>query len=340
MHDLLHRTGPYLHAPDDLLRLRFETGGTPRLFTVLIASAVERDRIDRSGAGIVVLDEDEGSVLLDRHLGDDPARCGSELYRIRSLSWPDFSGFCRAHPRYRGGSVDIVTPHDAPLPGSRRRQAALPGPEPEAAPVNDLRSDLMMRADLDPTCPVRFPTRDRSGALADLSERIIPGTANGQARIGWPVQLPAGSNLSGAEGPNRVDRAMDPAWTDLLDRRPELIEEARTCVLEALVSGQVSTWGGEDEGRYDLRLEVAEPGLHVVLFALDETTIGAETPSRLSEQLQTLPQRDLRDLWKLSRTLDHETGPSRVMTGFTSALNRIRAELESSRDPDLSPSGP
>lgn len=158
MHDLSARTGPYLHAPDDLFRLRFETGGTPRLFTLLVARAIEMTLIDPEGAGIVILDDDEGRVLLDRHLGTDLAKAGEEVYRIRAMSWPEFSGFCRSHPRFRGGPADIVTAHDVPLPGSRRRQGLLgSGALLEGVVVpGDLRSALMISLDADPTWGMRW----------------------------------------------------------------------------------------------------------------------------------------------------------------------------------------
>jgi len=133
---------------------------------------------------------------------------------------------------------------------------------------------------------------------------------------------------------------MDPAWTGLLDRRPELLEEARVRILEALVSGQLNTWGVEDEGRYDLRPSHLNGEAFVLLHALDGAPIGSGTPVGLRGSLAEMSDRDLRDLWKLSRTLDHETGPERVEAGLGTSLNWIRSEVEASNDPDPSPSGP
>jgi hypothetical protein len=340
MHDILHRTGPYLHAPDDLLRLRFETGGTPRVFTLLIASAIERDQIDRSGAGLVVLDEDEGLVLLDRHQGSGPGGAGSELYRISSMGWADFSEFCRTHPRFRGGSPDIDTAHEHPLPGSRRRQEALRTADIGPVSAGDLRSDLMRRADADPSCPIRFPARDRKGVLDDLVGRIVTCPTTGSAFIGWAIRFPEATDLTGLSGPHRVDRSMDPAWSELLYSRPELLEEARVQVLDSLVSGRLSTWGVGDEGRYDLRPSAIGGQPAVLLHGLDGEGLRATTPDMLAGVLARMPDIALRDLWKLSRTMDHETGPHQVESGLGAALNRIRSEVESSTDPDLSPSGP
>lgn len=342
MHDLSARTGPYLHAPDDLLRLRYETGGTPRIFTVLIASAMERDQIDPEAAGIVILDEDEGRVLLDRHVGEDEQRLSDELYRIRSMGWAEFSGFCRSHPRFRGGPADIVTPHDTPLPGSRRRQERI-GAGTEAgvsARHEDLRSALMIKADEDPACPVRFPERDRDGVMRDLSDRIQAVRDPIPYRLGWSLAAPPAPDLSGLGGAFPVDRSLDLLWEEMAAQRPELLEEAWCGVLEGLVSGRLNTFGAQDEGRYDLRLLETEEGVCLALCALDGRPLGAGSRAALVDLLEDLPLRDLRDLWKLSRTLDYETGPEKVSTLFEEGLNRVRSESEASRDMDPSPSGP
>jgi len=342
MHDLSNRTGPYLHAPDDLLRLGYETGGTPRLFTILIASATEKDRIDPEGAGIVILDEDEGRVLLDRHVGEQGRRPGDELYRIGSMGWAEFSGFCRSHPRFRGGPADILTPHDTPLPGSRRRQDRLgPGALSITSPKSaDLRSALMMLADQDPTCRVRFPERDRDGVIRDLTDHIQRTADPLPYRLGWSLAAPTAPDLSGLGGDRPVDRSLDLLWDEMTQNRPELVDEAWCGVMETLAFGNLNTIGAQDEGRYDLRLLEARDGASLTLYAFDGQVLGAGSRSDLSDLLDTLSSRDLRDLWKLSRTLDFETGPERVSALFQEGLNRVRAESEASRDTDPAPSGP
>lgn len=342
MHDLSARTGPYLHAPDDLFRLRFETGGTPRLFTLLVARAIEMTLIDPEGAGIVILDEDEGRVLLDRHLGTDLAKAGEEVYRIRAMSWPEFSGFCRSHPRFRGGPADIVTPYDVPLPGSRRRQGLLgSGALLEGVVVpGDLRSALMISLDADPTCPIRFPTRDHDGLLTDLCGRLIGPDAAGRFRLGWPLMPPATPDLSGLSGDRPVDRSLDLLWEERTAQSPELVDEAWCGVLETFGSGRIRTPGAEDEGRFDLRITQTENGSALSLYALEGRRIEAETRPRLVETLRELPIRDLRDLWKLNRTLDVETGSEKVSSLFHAELNRVRSEVETSREADLAPPVP
>jgi hypothetical protein len=345
MFSLLQKTGPYVHAPDDLLRLRFETGGTPRLFTLLLAQGAERGRFDPTVAGLVILDEDEGRVLLDSHTGEPARPAASELYRISALSWADFSAFCRAHPRYRPGAPDIDTPHEAPLPGSRSRQARLAerdGAEPVIGRplAGDLRSDLMRRADADPACPVRFPARDRTGMMRDLKERVMRDAESGLFRPGWRVPLPTAPDLTGVNGAVPVDRSLDIAWSSLLEERPELAEEARIRAIEPVLAGRLATWGAEDEGRYDLRLSNTEEGPAVLLRALDDFGIGAASADAFGIDLERLPDPLLRDLWKLGRTLDLELSPERVGVRFGHALNATRAETEAMRDTAPVPSGP
>lgn len=342
MYDLSARTGPYLHAPDDLIRLRYETGGTPRLFTVLIASATERDRVDPEGAGIVVLDEDEWRVLLDRHSAAPGRDLGDELYRVAAMSWAEFSGFCRSHPRFRGGSEDVTSPHDQPLPGSRRRQDRSPDllKSARAPGLDDLRSALMTLADGDPACSVRFPEGGRKEALQELSARIARVNDPLPYRLAWSVPVPAAPDLTGLGGDRPVDRSLDPLWEETVSRRPELVEEALVEALEAVAGGRLSTFGAQDEGRYDLRLLGSDAGPTLTLFGLDGQELGAGTRDAVMERLASLPVRDLRDLWKLGRTFDVETGPERVATRFRAGLNRVRSETEASRELEPAPSGP
>ncbi len=344
MHMLLQKTGPYLHAPDDLLRLRFETGGTPRLFTLLFAQARASDG-DVAAAGLAVLDEDEGRVLLDRHAADAPDRGASELYRVYRLDWAEFSAFCRTHPRYRGAAPDIDNRHDTPLPGSRTRQARLGAAadlvaEPRPGARRDLRSDLMRRADADPACPVRFPPRDREGIIADLSERAMRSGDHGSWHLGWAIRFPAGLDLNGISGGAVVDRSLDIAWSELIEQRPELIDEARMRSVERVASAGLRTFGAEDEGRFDLRLMETGQGPAILLLAMDDLGIGAISAEALTDELSRMPDHVLRDLWKLSRTVEHELDPNQLGLRFGAALNLIRSETEAMRDAEPAPQGP
>lgn len=344
MFSLLQKTGPYVHAPDDLLRLRYETGGTPRLFTLLLAQGAERDRFEPEAAGLVILDEDEGRVLLDRH-GGEAGTIGSELYRIGGLGWADFSAFCRSHPRYRGGAPDIDAPHDRPLPGSRSRQARLAdrdGADAAGVPrqAGDLRSDLMRRADADPDCPVRFPVRDRAGMVRDLLQRVLRDPDSGLSRLGWPVRFPSAPDLTGISGSDPVDRSLDISWSALMEQRPELTEEARVRAIDPVLAGRLATWGATDEGRYDLRLRETGEGPAVLLLGFDDLAVGSPGVGGLETQLARLPDPALRDLWKLGRTLDVELSPERMGVRFGAALNAIRSETEAMREPEPAPSGP
>lgn len=99
------RTGPYLHASDARWTKAFPGG---RRFAVLIAGAYDAGIIGPEHNGIVVLDEDNRSVVLDRHCeeqsgygGPSPAQY-REARRILSMPWEEFLEFCTEHPRYRG----------------------------------------------------------------------------------------------------------------------------------------------------------------------------------------------------------------------------------------------
>jgi hypothetical protein len=251
----------------------------------------------------------------------------------------EFSAFCRGHPRFRGGPDDIITPHEVPLPGSRERQARL-GLGVIKGPTGDIRSALMISADQDPSCPVRFPERDRVGVIRDLSERVRAVRDPLPCRFAWDIVMPEAGDRSGLGGDHPVDRSLDLLWEDTARQRPELLEEAWAGVLESLVGGRITTFGAQDEGRYDLRLVETGERVALTLNALDGQVLGAESGDAFVENLNSMPSAQLRDLWKLSRTLDVETGQKRVETLFQAGLNRVRSETEASRDIETTPSGP
>jgi len=338
MHDLLHKTGPYLHAPDDVSRLSFETGGTPRVFTLLIAAATETTRADRSAGGIVILDEDEGAVVLDGHLGGDPGR-DAEFYRIRGMGWTEFSDFCRTHQRFRGRAPDLIDPLERPLPGSRRRQAALPEPLSLRDRVGDLRSDLMIRTQAGPDGSVTFPRIGRTQAIDELSQIPLITGHNGLVRMSWPIRFPDHCDLSGLQGDRPVDRALDPAWSELLAQRPELVEEARLEAIGPALDGSCLPPGSEGSGRFGLLLCPQGRG-GVILATLDESVFAFADHRSVRAALVAMPDSLVRDLWGLKRSLDHATSPDRLETRFGAALNRIRSELELARDPEPAPAGP
>lgn len=339
MHDLLNKTGPYLHAPDDVSRISFETGGTPRVFTLLIAAATETRQADRSRSGIAILDEDEGVVVLDEHLRGRPRLFGAEFLRIRSMSWPEFSEFCRSHERFRARSPDIVEPHETPLPGSRRRQARLPQALPLSERVGDIRSDIMIRTDGDLSVTRILPRISGEEAIEELSGTPLSPGPGGMFMMRWPLRFPDNSDVSGVQGARPVDRSLDPAWSDLISRRPELIEEARLEAILPILNGVFLRPGPDLTGRLSLILcPKGEGGL--LLSAFDGDPIGVADAGGLKPLLQGMDELSLRDLWAGKRLLDHETAPARLGARFGEALNRIRSETELARESDLIPAGP
>jgi hypothetical protein len=339
MHDLLNKTGPYLHAPDDVSRISFETGGTPRVFTLLIAAATEARRADRSRSGIAILDEDEGVVVLDEHMRGRPKLFGAEFLRIRNMSWPEFSDFCRSHERFRGRSPDIVELHTAPLPGSRRRQARLSHVSPLSERVGDIRSDLMIRTDGDMNLSRVFPRISRGEAIEELCGTALSPGPGGLLLMNWALRFPDHSDFSGVQGTRPVDRSLDPAWSDLISRRPELIEEARLEAILPLLDGVFSRPGPDLTGRLGLILcPRGENG--ILLCAFDGDPIGVTDRKDLKPLLQDMGDLKLRDLWAGKRLLDHETASIQLGARFSESLNRIRSEMELARDSDPSPSGP
>ena len=76
------------------------------------------------------------------------------------------------------------------------------------------------------------------------------------------------------------------------------------------------------------------------LHAFDGRPLGGRTRDALVAELTGMSRTELRDLWKLNRTLEVETGRDRLGARFREGLNRVRSDMEASRDLEPVPSGP
>ena len=98
------QVGPYMGIQFDAI-LNF---GNDKVFRVLISQAYNAfGLIGPEHNGIVVLDENKTSVLLDRHLEQSTGYFGASKQQIdfvRSLltmTWKDFKAFVNSNPRAR-----------------------------------------------------------------------------------------------------------------------------------------------------------------------------------------------------------------------------------------------
>lgn len=334
MHDIATKTGPYLHAVDDAAIVLFETGGTPRSFTVLIASAREELMMERTRNGVAILDNDRKQVVLDEHARNDRRACVEAFEEVRMMSWEEFSSFCRENPRHRGVSPDIVEKKTVPDPGSRRNQKAMGAARAASKDAGgDLRSDHMIRSHDNPACPYDFPPVTRDDAIREVSRALLHHGEDGLHRLKWMIDVSADIGVEGLSGDFSVDRSRDAAWEQTMHQHPEITEEAILSALAPLLSGSVSTWGAMDEGRYVFRIE-AERGDVMTLASLDQTSMAFGGRGHLVRSLEALDSSDLRDLWKLKRTVDHDLEPGRLSARISADVNRIRAEIEAGPSPE------
>lgn len=328
MHEIARKTGPYLHADDDVSTVSFETGGTPRSFTLLIASAREDYTIDRSRKGLVILDNDLRNVVLDEHGKEDFESCVVDFHRVREMGWEEFSGFCRSHARYRGASPDISRGASSPDPGSRNKPAVRnrPSDAPGTGP-RDLRSDAMIRAHEDPGCPYDFPRVSRDEVIREIGDAPLYKDDDGLFRLAWKLDVMDGVDITGVQGAEAVDRLRDVAWEATLDEHPEIIDEAFTGSLSPFLNASLSTWKSEDEGRYTFRIG-GEDDTVVFLHTMDEAFLGFPGREEMKTALESWQGRDLRDLWKLKKTVDHDLYPDVLASRVTGIINHVRSEIE------------
>lgn len=325
MHDIIEKTGPYLHPADDAYRICFETGGTPRAFTILIARARDGLTIEDGKNGVAIIDDDSLQVVLDEHMRNDLSGARREVARIRSMNWGAFSDFCREHPRYRKTSPDISEARKVPYPGSRVNQERR-GYTPVNAGTRDIRSMLMISADIDASCPYSFPPVTKAEAARDLLRSTTRRCEDGMYRLSWDIRMGGVASMDPRKwGADHIsDPAIDEDWADYVSEYPEIFHEVCADMIHPYLSQQIGTWGAQDEGRYSFSVEGLSGG-NLLLTHIDGQDLGFKTNGAFGVFVEHLDDGDLRDIWKLKHTLDHDLAEKSRLTLFHQKMATIRS---------------
>lgn len=254
------QTGPYMHSPALKFTKQFKNddGGT-RTFTVLFAGARNAGIIGPEDNGIVVLDEDHTTIVLDNYLRSNSGYFGPDLRvqaalaDIRNMEWPAFAKFCRDNPRYRGSVPDI--------------NAA----EPEWQYL-DVSKDAVL------------VTPEVAAVFADssYSEGIAEGTTRKQAedyllahsfhrdgpyddwRLSWNIKVGSFDSTGTGVTDYPVNRYLDAAWTSACDSDDGMFGDVCQDALSQYLDDGYTTFPGEDQGDYEFGVE-GRSGGHLVL---------------------------------------------------------------------------
>ncbi len=262
---LLNKEGPYLYGVDGKASKTFETGGVPRSFTLILYGAEDHGIIGSEVNGIVVLDDDNREVLLDRHVQESSgyfgpsARQTAEFERIKAMDWPAFTSFVRGHRRYRGSMPDVV---------SRK-------PDEGRAPVSERVVYPVADKPTDPACPYDFGLTTRSQIVEFLKGQRFHGVDRNGFAPSWDIKVRS-LDTSGRSRPDvKVDARHDLRWEKMVeaDKEGSLFNQACEDGLRQYTDGGFSTYMQDDvdakfqvEGRSGGHLclvELGGPGTHL-----------------------------------------------------------------------------
>lgn len=304
---LLSTTGGYLHAADDIKEIRFPVSGkTDRSFTILKAVRAKESQ-SPDHAGIAILDNDNGLVVVDGIQSAEGNDCPSLAFKmalITSMEWREFARFCRSQPRYRGGIQDIDRANKCPLPGDPIRQSSL-GLTPTAK--SDARSDFFRDLSENPDVPYEFPAM----SLEQMSDEICRHPTfveNGgiSARICWDIRLNFSWNRTGRvkDGPQMSD-AYDLYWRHEVSENPLILERAKNGALSEFLKPDAIVLGLE-EFPCTFSLAGSKKGF-LTLDRFAGCSMCATRDIDIAGRILRLRDNELEALWAILRVMDVET---------------------------------
>lgn len=329
-------TGPYVHAPENIAFISFETEGeTPRSFSILIAESMIVEGRTYPANGIAILDNDNVSIVFDRAYEQDvtgkgPSRDQRTAFNfIQALGWREFSYFCRTRDGYRGAIADIDSRQPVPDPGHRDNQLRIGALDPAFV---DNRNALIRSLHAQPELPYSFPRASRDSMVNEIMAHLVHYGREGTSHLAWDIRMNFPWNKTGkiiTNGENdgeEVDPAFDAKWLATLRHDTEIFEKACDNCIRPFVDSGFSPFEIE-EVRADLRVAGANGGF-IALRSFNDTDMGFTTQEELHGKLTAMDDATVMNLWMTVRTLDIDL--SREVRGNDMALqlNSIRAERE------------
>lgn len=325
--DISQRTFKYLHGAHDSAHLSFATGGVPRSFTAIRYVAMEDPEIDPEANGVVIIDNDNLSIVIDGHFKDKPVDQAKFLGDVRAMSWADFCALVIDHPRFRNRDDDIGNMQ--PSPGvltNQIQRGVLDAPEDRG----DLRSPAMVKAHADPSCPYRFPAASRLQMISDIMTHGSLRDDDSQWRLAWEATFDDACAVTGTA----ADKGRDEAWALHYEANPEVFHQITSEITEDFFCSRVTTWPPVDNGRYGF---IPAGMTTICLDTIDNVSMAFSNRGDLGRFLDGLPDVLICDLWKLVRVVDHDLHPDILSATFENKIAAHKMEFDLSRFADLEP---
>lgn len=331
-----NRIGPYLYF-DGMLR---EKKFGDRSFTVVVAAAYDAGIIGPEHNGIVILDDNNRLLMLDRHMQASSGYHGptaeqkSELDRIMQMDWKTFSKFVSDHPRYRRGIADIDSAASEPDAGDLLDLYISKGkvPSPNGP---DLRTPAMMKLSSDSSLDYDFPEATREEMIVALArhEGYHPmNRNNGGFVVSWDIKVRGTPN--GFDVGVKHDPSYDERWERYLDEAGDgLFTQACEDALSTYLEG---TGSAADETVTAKFYANGRSGGHLVLseWSGPGPRGWASCPMAFDDRehyiswLKELSNDDLVKFYGLVKSIDAETADPTASVNFYYVQQRSYLENE------------
>ncbi len=299
MSALSKQVGRYLHAEGMRREVAFPNG---RSFTVVMAGAYDAGIIGPEHNGLVVLDADNGSVVLDRHVPESSGYHGpsrrqvEEFERVTAMKdWREFAEFMKSARNYRNGSVpDIDEPEpNAPDEFSIVFKAASNGTVP-GLPGKDILPKAAAEAHDDPALPLAFPLRTRLDIVAGLAAHAFHADRR-SFHLAWNIKVHS-PDTSGRTDGYKPDEAFDGLWDAYVQKNAEhVFQQAAEDGLREYLDGSATSYLGEEGGSFEFAVGGRSGGwLELVRFQGRDMSFGS-----MGDVVETLLEMDEDDLARL-----------------------------------------
>lgn len=288
------KTGRYFHAVDAKGIKSFGS----RSFAVVIASAYDAGVVGSENNGIAILDEDNRTVVLDRHAPIGSGYHGpsqgqrAEFARIMAMDWKAFTDFVRSHPNYRGSLVDIDMSQPDPVIEIEDREIY---PEGNRLEGNPYQEHLTRRRVI-----IEY--------LRDHALYHLDGSYSKLA-FSWDVKVYS-FDTSGriADGPFEPDVRLDEQWAQHLESNGELFWEAAERGVHQYEDGIYTLYGSDEEGKYEFARTGRSSG-HLVMTGfkgLKGDAFSWSDSKEVEEFLQNMDDGDLVELYRVVNQVDED----------------------------------
>lgn len=291
--------------------------------------------------GLVVIDSDNNSIVLERHLPESSGSKGpsrrqaAEFERVGGMTeWRDFTAWLKSAPGFKGGVPDIdeafpTIPTVAAVVLKAARDRTVPG-----LPGEDILPATLREAHDNPGNGYEYPLRTRLDMAAFIAGHTSYRERHRDTHLAWNIKV-RGADMSGKVegGEALIDPAFDELWAAHAEARyDELFWNACRDGIREYVEGEATTYPGSDQGDFAFETR-GRTGGYLVLTEWRGNNMGFGGHDELVDILLGMEPSDLAALYGAIVCFDKDIQPERVFAD-NMAFQREKAE-EDWADPDV-----